>query len=79
MFSFYVASGPQLAAWLADAQVNRDANLRLQYLAGLGVNAAEQVPIYRAILAAGDWPEGVFTGNALRMNRLHKLGRKPRY
>jgi spermidine synthase len=79
LFSFYIASGPQLAAWLADAQVNRDANLRLQYLAGLGVNAYEQVPIYRAILAAGDWPEGVFTGSVLRMNRLHKLGRKPRY
>ncbi|NCA11151.1 SAM-dependent methyltransferase, partial [bacterium] len=79
LFSFYVASGPQLAAWLADAQVNRDANLRLQYLAGLGVNAYEQVAIYRAILAAGDWPEGVFTGSVLRMNRLHKLGRKPRY
>ena len=79
LFSFYVASGPQLAAWLADAQVNRDANLRLQYLAGLGVNAYEQVPIYRAILAAGDWPEDVFTGSVLRMNRLRKLGRKPRY
>jgi spermidine synthase len=79
LFSFYIASGPQLAAWLADAQVNRDANLRLQYLAGLGVNAYEQVPIYRAIIAAGDWPEGVFTGSVLRINRLHKLGRKPRY
>lgn len=79
LFSFYIASGSQLAGWLADAQVNRDANLRLQYLAGLGVNAYEQEPIYRAILAAGDWPEGVFTGSVLRMNRLHKLGRKPRY
>jgi spermidine synthase len=79
LLSFYIASGPQLAAWLADAQVNRDANLRLQYLAGLGVNAYEQEPIYRSILAAGDWPEGVFTGSVLRMNRLHKLGRKPRY
>ena len=30
------AQGPQLQPWLADAQVNRDRNLRLQYLAGLG-------------------------------------------
>ena len=79
LFSSYAAAGPQLAAWLADAQINRDTNLRLQYLAGLGVNAYEQAPIYRAILAAGDWPEGVFTGSTARMNRLKKLGRKPRY
>ena len=43
LFSFYIASGPQLAAWLADAQINRDANLRLQYLAGLGVNAGHDL------------------------------------
>jgi spermidine synthase len=79
LFSFYVAAGPQLAAWLADAQINRDANLRLQYLAGLGINASEQGAIYRALLATGEWPEGVFTGSAMRIKRLQKLGRKPRY
>jgi hypothetical protein len=47
--------------------------------AGLGVNAYEQKGIYRAILAAGDWPEGVFEGSHVRMNRLKKLGRKARY
>lgn len=79
LFASYAAAGPHLAGWLADAQINRDTNLRLQYLAGLGVNAYEQAPIYRAILAAGDWPEGVFTGSTARMNRLRKLGRKARY
>ena len=79
LFSSYAAAGPQLAAWLADAQINRDTNLRLQYLAGLGVNAYEQVPIYRAILGAGEWPEGVFTGSPVRLKRLEKLGRKPRF
>ncbi|MFM7075810.1 MAG: fused MFS/spermidine synthase, partial [Planctomycetaceae bacterium] len=59
LFASYAAAGPQLAGWLEDAQINRDTNLRLQYLAGLGVNAYEQAPIYRSILAAGDWPEGV--------------------
>jgi|GEM_PF-5142492 hypothetical protein len=48
-------------------------------MAGLGVNAYEQKGIYRAILAAGEWPEGVFTGRPVRMNRLKKLGRKARY
>ena len=79
LFASFVATGPQLQSWLADAEINRDSNLRLQYLAGLGVNAYEQKGIYRAILAAGDWPEGVFEGSVVRMNRLKKLGRKARY
>jgi spermidine synthase len=79
LFASFAAAGPQLRDWLSDAEINRDSNLRLQYLAGLGVNAYEQRDIYRAILAAGDWPEGVFRGSAVRMNRLKKLGRKARY
>jgi len=79
LFASFAATGPQLKGWLADAEINRDSNLRLQYLAGLGVNAYEQKGIYRAILSAGDWPEGVFEGSPVRMNRLKKLGRKARY
>lgn len=79
LFASFAAAGPDLAAWLSDAQINRDANLRLQYLAGLGVNAYEQASIYRAILDSGAWPEGVFTGSPARLTRLHKLGRKIRY
>lgn len=79
LFASFTATGPQLRGWLADAEINRDANLRLQYLAGLGVNVYEQRDIYRAILAAGDWPEGVFKGSEVRLNRLKKLGRKARY
>jgi len=79
LFASYAASGPQLAGWLEDAQINRDSNLRLQYLAGLGINAYEQSSIYRSILASGDWPKGVFVGSAERMARLKKVGRKARY
>ena len=79
LFASFIAAGPQLRGWLADAEINRDTNLRLQYLAGLGINVYQQREIYRAILAAGDWPEGVFRGNVVRLNRLKKLGRKARY
>ena len=79
LFASFAAAGPDLAAWLAGADINRDANLRLQYLAGLGVNAYEQASIYRSILGAGAWPEGVFTGSPARLKRLEKLGRKIRY
>ena len=35
LFRSYVGRGSDLGEWLSDAQINRDSNLRLQYLAGL--------------------------------------------
>ncbi len=79
LLSTFVATGTQLQAWLAGAEINRDSNLRLQYLAGLGINAYEQEAIYRDIHAAGSIPEGLFTGSQVRINRLRKLARRNRY
>ena len=45
------ASAPDLQPWLKDAQINRDRNLRLQYLAGLGLNLYQSDPIYADMLA----------------------------
>jgi spermidine synthase len=39
LFSTYAGRKPDLEPWLRDAVINRDRNLRLQYLAGLGLNA----------------------------------------
>ena len=63
LFSTFGAQGPQLKPWLADAQINRDRNLRLQFLAGLGVNAYEQAQIYSEILQYRRYPEGLFAGS----------------
>jgi spermidine synthase len=38
MLNTYLASGRDLGPWLAGAQINTDRNLRLQYLAGVGLN-----------------------------------------
>ena len=38
-------------SWLADAELNRDRNLRLQYLAGLALNRYDERAIYREIVA----------------------------
>ena len=38
LFSTYAGSATDFEPWLKDAQINRDRNLRLQYLAGLGLN-----------------------------------------
>ena len=59
----YTAQAPQLKDWLADAQLNLDKNLRLQYLAGLGLNKYEQAEIYAAMARNRTYPENLFTGS----------------
>ena len=65
---------PDLGEYLKDAQVNRDRNLRLQYLAGLGVNVYAQDEIYRHILQYRKYPAGLFTGSPERMEALRAAG-----
>jgi spermidine synthase len=59
-----------LRQWLSDAQVNRDRNLRLQYLAGLGVNAYEQAQIYSEMLSYRQWPRALFAGSDQTISQL---------
>lgn len=66
----FAATGEQLRPWVEGAEINRDRNLRLQYLAGLGVNNYQQAGIYAEILRQGSWPDGVFTGELSMLSRL---------
>jgi len=50
LFSTYAGRKPDLEPWLADATLNRDKNLRLQYLAGLGLNLYQADVIYADML-----------------------------
>ncbi len=59
----YVGQPSDMKAWLADAQINRDRNLRLQYLAGMGANFYIQGNIHRRMVAGKQYPEGMFVGN----------------
>jgi spermidine synthase len=70
LLSTFAAQGPQLQPWLVDAQVNRDRNLRLQYLAGLGVNKYEQAQIYSEILQYRAVPQNLFVGSPERLQAL---------
>jgi spermidine synthase len=60
----YTAQAPELKDWLSDAQLNLDKNLRLQYLAGLGLNKYEQAEIYAGMAKNRAYPESLFTGSA---------------
>ncbi len=62
LLSTYAGRADELAPWLEDAEINRDRNLRLQYLAGLGINRYEQDLIYRQMLSYITYPEDLFVG-----------------
>jgi spermidine synthase len=63
LFSTYAGRAPDLKPWLADAAINRDRNLRLQYLAGLGLNLYQSALIYSDMLRYRRPPEGIFAGS----------------
>jgi spermidine synthase len=50
-----------LRPWLADAQINTDRNLRLEYLAGMANNVYD-AQIYQNMLAYRRFPEEMFIG-----------------
>ena len=63
LVSTFAARAEQMRPWLADAQINRDKNLRLQYLAGFGLNLYEQASIYAQMIRSRTYPEGLFVGS----------------
>jgi len=70
LFSTFGGMGKDLEPWFRDAQINRDRNLRLQYLAGLGLDLYQQDAIYREIVKFRRFPAGMFTGSPDRLKSL---------
>jgi spermidine synthase len=70
LLSTYGGRGSELGAWLKDAEINRDDNLRLQFLAGFGMNVDQRAEIYRGILEFRHYPEGLFIGSPGNLNAL---------
>jgi spermidine synthase len=60
LFAGYSGRKAELAPWLADAQINRDRNLRLQYLAGMGKHALEVDDIYLELDRLVAFPASLF-------------------
>jgi spermidine synthase len=73
LLATYAGQGVDLTSWLEGAEINRDRNLRLQYLAGLGVNKNMESSIYSEILSHRTIPQGLFTGSRQRQNWLRWL------
>jgi spermidine synthase len=73
LFSTFAGRASDLKPWLADATINRDRNLRLQFLAGMGFNLYESDVIYAGMLNyAGRFPDELFVGSPDTLARLRE-------
>ena len=73
LFSTFAGTAGDLAPWLKDASINRDRNLRLQFLAGLGFNLYQSDVIYSNMLAyAGRFPDDLFVASPQTMDALRQ-------
>jgi len=70
LFATYAGNRTELAPWLRDAQINRDRNLRLQYLAGMGLNLYESDLIYQDMVRHAGYPAALFAGSPGTLARL---------
>jgi spermidine synthase len=73
LFSTYTGGKSDFAPWLRGAQINRDSNLRLQYLGGWGINSALADVLYRKMLYYRRAPGAVFTGSPRQLQGLFSL------
>ena len=62
LLATYAGRAEELKPWFADAPINRDRNLRLQYIAGLGNNTYQEALIYNQIVSYRKFPEQLFAG-----------------
>jgi spermidine synthase len=82
LFGTYAGQRTDMAGWLKDGIINTDRNLKLQYLAGLGLNLYRSDAIYKAMIRQSKYPENLFVGSpgtltALRARIGASLGGAP--
>ena len=59
LLATYAGQRQDLLPWLEGAQINRDGNLRLQYMAGLALNVSMEGAIYTQILSYRRYPQNM--------------------
>ena len=72
LLATYDASAADLKPWLAGAEINRDLSLRLQYLAGMGLNYNDAPTIGRQIRQQRYFPADLFVGSPARVEDLRR-------
>ncbi len=70
LFATYAGGRNDMQAWLSDAIINTDRNLKLQYLAGLGLNLYQSDAIYQAMKRDAKYPDRLFDGSPETLQQL---------
>jgi spermidine synthase len=78
LFATYAGRALDLKPWLHGAAINRDRNLRMQYLAGIGLNLDDSAAIYAGMLAYRRFPEDIFSSAEGRVDSLRETIRRER-
>jgi spermidine synthase len=63
MLATYAGQRGDLLPWIEGAQINRDGNLRLQYMAGLALNTSMEGAIYNEILSYRRYPQNMIVAS----------------
>jgi spermidine synthase len=77
LLASYAGRASDLAPFAAGGEVNEDLNLRLQYLAGLGINSEDAARTYARIMSYRGFPSDLLTGTGDSVAALRKLIQKP--
>ena len=70
LFSNFADSAADLAPWTKGAPLNRDADLRLQYMGGWGINSTLENVIWQQMLSYRQPPFNIFTGDPATLQQL---------
>ena len=70
LLATYGGQERDMRPWLTGAEINRDGNLRLQYLAGMALNISIEGLIYNEILSYRTFPRNLFAGSDERLRGL---------
>jgi len=76
LLATYAGRKSDLAPWLRGAPINHDWNLRMQYLAGLGLNRDDAAAIYAGMLVYRRFPEDLFFSAEGRLDSLREAMRR---
>jgi spermidine synthase len=76
LFATYAGRRSDLTEWLRNIPLNRDRNLRMQYLAGLGLNLDDAAAIYAGLLAYRRFPDDLFVSAEGRVDSLREAIRR---
>jgi spermidine synthase len=73
LLATYAGRAQDLAPMVTNAQINEDLNMRLQYMAGLGLNSVTAPQVYREVLSYRKFPDDLLVGTGAGVDSLHEL------